>query len=209
MATYHKQAEGKGLSLQFDIKEITQEWWLGDPTRIGQVLNNLVSNALKFTERGKVKVSVKDKVIGDRRYLLFACIDTGPGLSAEQQKRLFNKFEQADNSTTRRYGGTGLGLSICKSLVELMHGKIEVASKLGEGSEFHFQIPASFGEAAPENVEKSLHVPDFTGFNVLVAEDNAINQEILQHMLEPTNIAVKIVENGKLALESVKALSPI
>lgn len=207
--TYSKAADLKGISIEVDSRNLTQDWWQGDPVRITQVLNNLVSNAVKFTEVGNVRVIVSDKVINDARYLEFSCIDTGVGLSEEQISRLFRKFEQADNTTTRRYGGTGLGLSICKSLVELMRGEVTVESVMGKGSEFRFTVAACFGEAESErNDGCNKPAPDLSNYKVLVAEDNLINQEILQYMLAETKIAANFVENGSQAVQAVANHAP-
>lgn len=207
--TYAKPAELKGISIDVNADNLTQDWWQGDPVRITQVLNNLVSNAVKFTEVGNVRIIVSDRVINDTRYLEFSCIDTGVGLSKEQVGRLFRKFEQADNTTTRRYGGTGLGLSICKSLIELMKGEISVESEIGKGSEFRFTVTASLGEAESEKDEDSSNLaPDLSNYKVLVAEDNVINQEILQYMLAETKIAANFVENGSQAVQAVANHAP-
>lgn len=202
--TYGHTVKEKGLKLELNTKDLSQDWWQSDPTRITQILNNLTSNAIKFTEQGKVTITVADEIQNQQHWLLFRCSDTGIGLTEEQRQRLFNKFEQADNSTTRRYGGTGLGLSICKSLVEMMGGEIEVSSKKGEGSEFSFKVLSSPGEEQQLIDPDKPRVPDLSRFKVLVAEDNAINQEILRYLLSETNIQTEYVENGELAVQATK-----
>jgi len=202
--TYAHTARQKGLQLKLDSKALSQPWWQGDPIRITQVLNNLLSNAVKFTEQGAVTIRILDLHEEGADWLVFCCEDSGIGLTEEQLSRLFNKFEQADNSTTRRFGGTGLGLSICKSLVEMMGGDISVTSQPGQGSEFRFKVKVTPGE--PEKLTKTDNAmaPDFSGFKVLVAEDNAINQEILHYLLADTKIQAEYVENGIQAIESTR-----
>lgn len=202
--TYAHTVKEKGLKVELNTKDLSQDWWQSDPTRITQILNNLTSNAIKFTESGKVIITVADSYEDDQQWLAFKCRDTGIGLTEEQRLRLFNKFEQADNSTTRRYGGTGLGLSICKSLVEMMGGEIDVTSKKGEGSEFSFRVCALPGTEQQAVSPDMQQVPDLSQYRVLVAEDNPINQEILRHLLTETGIEAQYVENGQLAIVATK-----
>ena len=132
----------KGLSLSFDVAPDVPPRLLGDPLRLGQILINYTNNAVKFTERGGITVSVRRHAgEGESLVLFFSVLDTGIGLTPAQSARLFQSFEQADGSTTRRFGGTGLGLAITRSLVELMGGRISVQSKPGVGSLFQFDIP--------------------------------------------------------------------
>ena len=132
----------KGLELLFDIAPSVPTGLVGDPLRLGQILNNLVNNAIKFTEKGEITISVRpmpDKPLsGGDTFLQFAVSDTGIGLTPQQQGQLFNAFTQADTSTTRKYGGTGLGLAICKRLTAMMEGEIGVESTPGIGSRFFF-----------------------------------------------------------------------
>lgn len=205
--TFNHTAKSKDIKLTLRSKDISQDWWQADPTRITQILNNLVSNALKFTEQGSVSIAVEEVNQNDKLFLRFIITDTGIGLSDEQRLRLFNKFEQADNSTTRKYGGTGLGLSICKSLVEMMQGEVSVQSTPGQGSEFSFTVQVEKGEAQLAETD-AADAPDFSGFNVLVAEDNPINKDILRYLLSETGINAVFVDNGEKAVDAAKQLSP-
>ncbi|BDX06710.1 HAMP domain-containing hybrid sensor histidine kinase/response regulator [Planctobacterium marinum] len=205
--TFSHSAKSKNIKLVLDSKAISQDWWQGDPTRITQVLNNLVSNGLKFTHDGQITITVSSLNNSNTDYLEFRIQDTGIGLSQEQQQRLFNKFEQADNSTTRKYGGTGLGLSICKSLVEMMQGQITATSMPGKGSEFCFTVKVEPGEPQ-QAVPDTLSVPDLSQFRVLVAEDNPINQDILRYLLSETRIQAEFVDNGAKAVNALSAQLP-
>jgi|GEM_PF-3826798 len=145
----------KGLELFYDIDVDVPNYLLGDPTRIRQVLLNLASNAVKFTESGHVQVKVRSQEQGSDIVVSFEVLDTGIGISSEAAKRLFQAFEQVDGSTVRRFGGSGLGLSICKSLIKLMNGTIGVDSEPGQGSKFHFSIPLKVSEAGNNRREAS------------------------------------------------------
>jgi PAS domain S-box-containing protein len=197
----HK-AEDKGLELLFDIAADIPDRLIGDPLRLEQVLMNLVGNALKFTEHGEVTVAVSLVVadaVGLR--LRFDVRDTGIGMADESRQRLFAPFSQADTSTTRRYGGTGLGLSICRRLVDLMGGKIDVASTLGQGSCFTFEIQLGRGalpEAAPEQVA-------MRGLRVLVADDSRGAREILTHLLTVLGFVPHAVTSGDEAIAEALA----
>jgi len=141
------RASQKGLVLGWKASPETPDQLRGDPGRVGQILTNLIGNAIKFTERGAVTVEVRmDAQTGNRATVHFAVRDTGIGIPLEKQKLVFHAFEQADTSTTRRFGGTGLGLSISRRLVEMMGGRIWVESELGSGSTFHFVVPFEPGE---------------------------------------------------------------
>ena len=177
-----------------------------DPTRIRQILVNLVGNALKFTERGNIDLSCHHDATLKR--LIFQVIDTGIGIDEIAQARLFNEFEQADASISRRYQGTGLGLAVCKRLVETMGGEISVESTLGQGTMLEFWVP--YIEAKPEDILAQTAPVSFSengaqpALSILVAEDNSVNQLIIQAMLEKMGHSVVITESGKKALEAVK-----
>ncbi|HVN00220.1 MAG TPA: ATP-binding protein [Caulobacteraceae bacterium] len=199
-------ANKKGLSFDLRIEEPAKGVYLGDPTRVRQILYNLISNALKFTEHGEVRVTAAKT--GEMLALMVS--DTGVGIAPERVGVLFEKFTQADASTTRRYGGTGLGLAICRELAALMGGEISVESKQGEGSTFLVKLPLEqVGEAltptfaappAPSpQVEASL-----PRIRVLAAEDNTVNQLVLKTLLHQIGVEPMVVENGELALEAWK-----
>ncbi len=194
------RAHEKGLEVLFRIAPDTPLHLVGDPLRLQQVLVNLCSNAVKFTERGEVVASVRPLQIDDREVELeFAVSDTGIGMTPEQQARLFRPFTQADSSTTRKFGGTGLGLSISEHLVDLMAGHFHVESDPGKGSVFRFT--ARFGRQ--EQVANHLrHLPevDLRGMRVLVADDNASSCEILKEMLETMSFEVTLAASAHEAI---------
>jgi signal transduction histidine kinase len=189
----------RGLSLEVDIDEglgVRR----GDPTRVRQVLHNLVSNALKFTERGGVRISARCEG-GD---VALSVADTGVGMDEATLARLFERFAQADSSTTRRYGGTGLGLSICRQLAALMGGDISAASAPGEGSTFTLRLPlARMGDATQAMTRETPAVaePD-AGLRILVAEDNRTNQLVIQTLLGQAGITPAVVGDGREAVEA-------
>jgi len=192
------KAQDKGLELLFDVGIDVPTGLVGDSLRLGQVLINLVNNAIKFTEKGEITVSIHkiaDESDGVR--LLFEIKDTGIGLTQEQQNKLFQAFSQADASTTRKYGGTGLGLTVSKKLVEMMQGEIGVESHAGEGSNFHFTA-----ELGVQNEQRSLSMSpeDVKNLRILVVDDNASSREILQSMLISFKLNVTAVRSGHEAI---------
>jgi PAS domain S-box-containing protein len=183
----------------------------GDELRLTQVLMNLLSNAVKFTAHGRVTLSAQR----DATHLLFWVTDTGIGMSDAEQARLFQPFEQADSSTTRRFGGSGLGLAISKRLLELMGGQIEVSSSPGQGSEFRVSLPLQepAGLAAPRAATPATPAlgsagQRLRGLSILVAEDNEVNRMVLAELLSKEGCRLSQVENGRLALEWVQAEGP-
>ena len=200
------KAREKELELLFDVDGTVPAGLVGDPLRVGQVLANLTSNAIKFTERGEVVVSVRALEIEDgKAHLQFSVRDTGIGLTPEQQAALFTPFAQADTSTTRKYGGTGLGLAISKDLVERMNGNIGVQSEFGKGSTFSFDIRLPVSEASPSqvaNLSQEIKVN-----RALVVDDNAASREILQHMLESLGIEATVCSSGLEAIDELEAAS--
>ena len=195
----------KGLTLLLDFPAGTPRRFVGDAGRIRQILANLVSNAVKFTQRGQVKLSVAASAGSPREPervpLTFRVEDTGIGIAPEARERLFGFFEQEDASTTRRFGGTGLGLAICKRLAELMGGQIAVESEPGRGSTFHFTVRL---EVDPVKTAASGPVKKWTGsfdgIRVLVADDNSTNQKVAQLMLEKLGCRTDVASNGIEAL---------
>jgi len=200
-------AEEKVIQLYADIDEQLPQVLVGDPTRIRQVLANLISNALKFTEKGHVLVRIRVVSSGDKiAGISFEVEDTGVGIKEEVIDKLFNEFTQADGSTTRKYGGTGLGLAIVKQLVEMMQGQFGVESTPGEGSIFWFRIPL---EISKEQSIKQLEVqePEQKGKlsgHVLLVEDNPINQMVAQKMLEKIGITSTLAGDGQEALNMLE-----
>lgn len=196
----------KGLSLNVSVESSGQDVLRGDPTRLRQVILNLVGNAQKFTESGGVTISVSqnESYSGDIT-LRIEVIDTGIGIAPEEQNRLFQAFVQAEANTTRKFGGTGLGLAICKQLVEAMGGVIWVDSELGKGSAFIFTLPTSVGDASEADrlqAEQSGEVVALAPMRVLVAEDNPTTQMLVKTMLERDGHKVVTADNGALAVEA-------
>jgi two-component system sensor histidine kinase/response regulator len=176
---------------------------VGDPLRLGQILINLVNNAIKFTEHGEVLVTViLEEQFTDTAKLKFAVRDSGIGMTAEQSARLFQAFSQADTSTTRKYGGTGLGLSICKRLVEMMDGSIGVESEPGLGSEFYFTARFGIGSAQ----KPKQFIPDLAGIRALVVDDNAQAREILTDALRVFALRASSVGSGEDAVREIAAV---
>ena len=199
------KAHEKGLEVLFRVDPTIPHHMLGDPLRIQQVLLNLCSNAVKFTEQGEIIASVqlieKDD---DSVELEFAVSDTGIGLSPEQQAKLFSPFTQADSSTTRKFGGTGLGLSICLHLVELMDGRIWVESEVDQGSTFKFTARFGRSEKTVTAAHKHLPAPDLRGMRVLVIDDNASSRNILSEMLESMSFEVSLAASATEGIAELK-----
>jgi PAS domain S-box-containing protein len=196
-----QKAQEKNLEFLISAQPEIPPNLVGDPLRIGQILINLVNNAVKFTERGEVVVSVGiEERASDRVKLAFSVRDTGIGMTPEQLSRLFQAFSQADTSTTRKFGGTGLGLSISKRLVEMMGGHIWAESEAGKGSTFQFN--AWFGIGAEQQHKR--FVPDMAGFRALVVDDNAQAREILSDALRGFALRADTVASGREAIQAVK-----
>lgn len=215
METAGVKAHAKSLQFTLEVEPEVPNQLIGDAMRLGQVLLNLCDNAIKFTELGAVVVRVESmQQLGKRTELLFSVADTGAGIASDKQGLVFNKFAQVDPARSRSSGGTGLGLSICRQLVNLMGGHLGVESQPGSGSTFHFNAlfesvggtladgdPAkthSFGSAAGR--PQALR-----GAKVLLAEDNEVNQLVACEMLRGAGIEVLVADNGRQALEILKA----
>ncbi|WP_221794831.1 ATP-binding protein [Oceanobacter mangrovi] len=204
----HRATE-KGLRLICPAQPVPLRWVVGDPGRLQQVLFNLVGNAIKFTEQGSISVNCEAKLQGDKVQLHFTVSDTGIGISATDKQRLFERFSQADTSTTRRYGGTGLGLSISRQIVELMNGEIGVESEPGKGALFWFTVTLQVGDQIHEKTNQARlpqseneKYPEFKG-RVLLVEDNPVNQKVAQGMLKRFGLTVDLSTNGRHALNQI------
>jgi PAS domain S-box-containing protein len=198
------RAHGKGLELAFDIDADVPEMLVGDVHRIRQIIMNLVGNALKFTEHGEVVVKVKLESHKNSDVMVhFSVSDTGIGIPEERLQSIFNSFEQADTSTTRKYGGTGLGLTICSRLVELMGGRIWVESKMGEGTVFHFTTALKISNEIRHDKNKDALIK-LDKLRVLVVDDNQTNRRILEKMLSNWQMDPSLVEAAQYGLNSLQ-----
>ncbi|ENP8411835.1 response regulator [Vibrio alginolyticus] len=208
------KAKQKNLQLLSDIDPHLPMEVQGDATRLKQVLNNLLSNAIKFTERGHVKLLVAlSRLDGETAHIRFRVVDSGIGIAKEHQQAIFERFQQADGSTTRKYGGTGLGLAIAAQLVNLMGGEIQLTSELRLGSCFEFSIPVAVINAQSTYTDQ-LNVLDFPKAEdneispqdndkpwVLVVEDTIVNQKVVRIMLEKLGVRVSVANHGEEALQ--------
>jgi PAS domain S-box-containing protein len=202
-------ARETGIAFTQQIAEDVPRRLLGDAVRLEQVLNNLLANAIKFTERGRVTLDVRvESSNADEARLHFTVADTGIGIPADKLETIFQPFQQADGSTTRRFGGTGLGLTISATLVELMGGRLWVESEPGVGSTFHFTaafpIPLSRVDPERRKLPRPPVAPSPSSARVLVAEDNLINQRIAQSLLTKRGHTVTVVNNGREALDALE-----
>jgi len=192
-------AKAKGLSFDVKVAETAKGWWRGDADRLRQILGNLLSNAVKFTPQGSVRAEVDVNDLGGLRIVVH---DSGVGISPEKLPSLFEKFTQADNSATRRFGGTGLGLAICRELTQMMGGSINVESREGHGSTFTVELPLTRGRPASLQAAEPAHASDDGDLRLLAAEDNPTNQQVLAAVLGSLGIEVHIVPDGKEAVEA-------
>jgi signal transduction histidine kinase/CheY-like chemotaxis protein len=201
-ASFLPLADEKQLSLRLVVDDVRRHR-LGDPLRIRQILSNLISNAIKFTDAGEVLVRIGEAEHG----LVVAVSDTGVGIAPADLPRLFQKFDQLDSSVTRRFGGTGLGLAICHELASLMGGDIRVESEPGCGSLFSLRLPLPLASRPCGASAGPVLVPlaPRAAIRVLAAEDNPVNQLVLRSILSPLNVEVTIVADGQAAVEAWEA----
>jgi len=202
----------KGLTVTYSISADLPSWFVGDPTRLRQILLNLLGNGMKFTESGGLHIDVnpdpEDSAAGALR---FAVRDSGVGISADKLTSIFESFTQAESSTTRKYGGTGLGLAISKQLVELMGGRIWVESEAGRGSAFFFTVRLGVSQntarAMPSQIAPHMpvNVSDLPFAHILLADDSEDNRFLIQAYLKNSNCSLDFAENGALALSKMKS----
>lgn len=206
----HKHiAAKKGINLKLNYDSNIPENVLGDSTRLNQILTNLTSNAIKFTDNGEISINLD--LVRDTKTsvsIKFSIVDTGIGIPYEKQRLIFQEFTQANYQTTRKYGGTGLGLAISKKLVSLLKGRIEVKSQPGKGSEFYFTLPFKKSKGKIKKLSdqgKSLALPKRAGnpYKILIVEDNEINSFIAQKFLKSWGVDTQLAENGAIALEMI------
>jgi two-component system, sensor histidine kinase and response regulator len=201
LKTLAQRADEKPLEMCARVSPKVPKTLIGDPTRLRQLIVNLVGNAIKFTEEGNIIVDTElETRTGDEVRLHISVSDTGIGIPREKQHIIFESFAQADGSTTRRFGGTGLGLTISRQLVELMGGRMWVESEVGRGSTFHFTCNFQQGTAPPSNQER-IAGQVLPGLNVLIADNNAVNREIFAEMLTSWRMNPTLADSGARALE--------
>tara|TARA_B100000609_G_scaffold199690_1_gene206747 strand:- start:14198 stop:16411 length:2214 start_codon:yes stop_codon:yes gene_type:complete len=211
VSLFTSEAERKGLDFVCKCEDSVPEFIHGDVTRLRQILLNLVSNALKFTHEGHVRLHASR----EGEWLHFRVEDTGVGIPQDRAEQLFAPFVQSDASTTRRYGGTGLGLSICKQLSELMGGQIRLESALGEGTTFFVELPCKPVEKASlfwesisdEDLQVGRQFAELFPLHILLAEDNEINQQVFEQMLTQLGYTIDIVENGREAIAALQEIA--
>ena len=202
-------AKDKKIKLIFDIDSQIKDFLIGDPTRLSQILINLIGNALKFTDKGYVELMVSQvKETETATFLQFAIIDSGLGIPRDKIDSIFESFNQASNETTRKFGGTGLGLTITRRLIELQGGSISVESEIGKGSKFSFLIQfkkAQNGIVKTVKIKKELSSTDFLkDINILLVEDNELNQLLTVKVFEKFDKTIDIADNGKIAIEKIE-----
>jgi signal transduction histidine kinase/ActR/RegA family two-component response regulator len=211
-AMFLTTATGGGLELTYDVANDVPPTVFGDENRIRQVMLNLVSNALKFTTHGGVRMhvdmapDVDDPDVHNGFALRIAVQDTGIGINADRQERIFQPFTQVDASTTRKYGGTGLGLSICRLIAHHLDGSIELHSEVGKGSCFIFTVPVALtGDTVSGPCAATVHEPeDLSTLRVLLAEDDATNRMVALRMLSRLGVSADVAEDGEQAVEAVR-----
>ncbi len=201
--TFSHKTKEKDIEFKCNAGRSIPEYVMGDPVRVRQILVNLIGNAFKFTEKGRIDVTVEQLKCDDRHSVVqFSVSDTGIGVPEDKLDNLFERFRQVDNSTTRKYGGTGLGLAIVKNLVTMMGGSIGLESQLGEGSRFSFTIPFEIsGNGSLEDKSGSGADDKDRNISVLLIEDNKVNQMLITKLLEKRKIKTAVTGNGKEALK--------
>jgi len=205
--TFRLLIKEKGLTLRISVDLNVPDSLTGDPHRLNQILNNLISNAIKFTERGEINLEIKAVYQQNNEAVLSFCVtDTGIGIAKGKLESVFDSFSQAESGTSRKFGGTGLGLSITKKLIELQNGAIDVSSEEGKGTAFTFiikyQVAANVVAKQYGNVkQESFNQEGLAGKRVLVVEDNEANQKVIYYMLEKAAIETDLADNGKVAIQ--------
>lgn len=205
--SFQYKVEEKGLQMFYSSQLNEDLVVIGDPFRLSQIFNNLLNNAIKFTQEGRIEVAISViKKQGDTIEIGFSISDTGIGIEKSRLESIFDPFVQASTDTTRKFGGTGLGLSICKDLVEMQNGHVNVDSEIGKGTTFNFQLP--FATGSVEMINREDKVPEDYGYlgfkHILIAEDVELNQFIATQILETWGMKVSVANNGKEAVEMVE-----
>ena len=202
--SWGKLARDKGIDLDLELGSDVPEWIFGDPMRLEQMLNNLVSNAFKFTWSGEIRLQVQV----EQGRLQIGVRDTGVGMSEKAQKHIFQAFRQADSSVNRHYGGTGMGLAISRSLALAMDGDLRVVSALGQGSVFTLDLPIEVAEPPCIAEPPPQEVLDLRGVRILVVEDNLVNQVVVTRFLERLGAEVTVVPDGQACLDAWERVGP-
>ncbi len=201
------KAEEKKLSLEYKMDPALSKVMIGDKARLSQILINLVGNAIKFTDKGGIQITIKqiEKVNNSSR-VLFEVIDEGIGIPEDKLDKIFESFTQAESDTSLHYGGTGLGLSISKHLVQLQNGSIFVKSEVGKGSKFYFELSFDIGVEIKKKTTHNKTVDGLSGISILIAEDNEFNAMVAKDELKSliSDVKITVAENGTIALESIK-----
>ena len=200
------KARENGTDIKLEIDDNLPEYLIGDPLRLGQVINNLLSNAAKFTRNGMItfKISVVN-IHSDVAEIILAVEDTGVGIAENDIEKIFESFTQTSSSVTRKYGGTGLGLTICKQLLKIMGSEIKVTSELGKGSVFAFKLQLGVAKAhGSDNTGTTNDDALLNGMNILLVEDLSFNVLFAKHLLNGWNAQIDVAENGEIAVEKLK-----
>jgi CheY-like chemotaxis protein len=204
---FKNQFESKNVTFEFHIDKSLDKVFSSDETRLRQVLTNLIGNAYKFTDKGKVQCRAEMvSCDSDTAKVFFSVEDTGIGMSAEQQQIIFDAFNQAETSTTRRFGGTGLGLTISKKIVAKLGGDLELKSNPGKGSHFFFSVPMTLSQGSTSfvNENKVSTLDSLKGVRVLVAEDSVVNMTITRKFLQRWDVVIHEAVNGQEAVNLFK-----
>ncbi|MEL6561990.1 MAG: ATP-binding protein [Bacteroidota bacterium] len=207
---FKAKADSKGLEFRIQIADDLPESVNGDPFRLTQILNNFLSNAIKFTSSGFISISVKQLAIRDNKaQIQFTVADSGVGITKSKQLTIFDSFTQASDDTSRKYGGTGLGLAISKDLIKLMGGGVEVISNVGEGSEFIFDTDFEISDGVAGEFlharNYSRHkLKDLEDLSVLIVDDNQLNRMVLKKFMDRWNVSSDSAENGLVALDKLR-----
>lgn len=197
-------AKQKSIGLDFNLASLSQNLTLkSDPTRLTQILINIITNAIKFTEKGQVTLQVKQEIQSDNQSILrFTIQDTGIGIPEEDIRKIWGQFTQVDASHARRFGGSGLGLAIAKRLIDKFNGLVDVESQLDQGTQFHIQIPFETTQTL-ESLQKKVHTKvgaRLKGVNILIVDDNKINLKVAQKHLEAMEVQTKVALSGQEAI---------
>ncbi|NCX96357.1 MAG: response regulator, partial [Chitinophagia bacterium] len=207
LQSFQYKAEDKNINLVLNSSLPDELIVVGDPYRLGQILNNLLGNAIKFTSQGEIAISIQIKQADTQKTTIEIKVqDSGIGIKEDRLNEIFQPFVQAATDTSRKYGGTGLGLTICKNLIEMQGGQIWVQSKVGVGTTFGFHIPYTKGNDSmiPVVDKESINFKELAGISILVAEDVALNQFLIKHILDSWSCESHIVNNGKEAVEAAQ-----